>query len=404
MSTSSSERRIWGLHPNVFFLGLVSLLTDVSSEMIFTLVPLFVANVLGASIIVVGLIGGLSDSTDAVFRIFSGWFSDRIGKRKLLSVLGYGISTVVKPFMYLATTWGATLAIRFGDRVGKGVRTSPRDALIAGSVGAEERGRSFGVHRAMDSAGAFLGLALAALIIYHLQGGGLDLTLNTYRWLVLVGTVPAVLAVLAHIFFTREVRQKPQAAANRAASLTGRGAMSDARFKTFLAIVAIFTLGDSGDFFTILRAQNLGVSVLHITLMLVLFNVVYVAFSVPSGILSDKLGRRRIIALGWFVYALVFLGFALAPNVWQVWVLFAAYGVYHGIVEGVARAFVADLVSEDKRGTAYGLYHGVNSLFLLPAGVIAGWMWEAISPAAPFYFGAALALLASVAILALMRE
>jgi len=184
LNTDTSRKRIWGLNPNVFFLGVVSLLTDISSEMIFTLVPLFLCNVLGAATTVVGLVGGLSESADAIFRIFSGWFSDRIGKRKLLAVLGYSISTVAKPFMYVATNWGMVLGIRFGDRVGKGVRTSSRDALIADSVSAAERGKGFGLHRAMDTSGAVLGLAIAAAIIFSVQGGGLKLSLETYQWLV----------------------------------------------------------------------------------------------------------------------------------------------------------------------------------------------------------------------------
>ena len=198
------EGRVAGINPNVFFLGLVSLLTDISSEMIFTLIPFFLCNVLGAAGTIVGLVGGISESSDAILRIFSGWISDKLGKRKLLAVLGYSISTVVKPFMYLASTWGAVLAIRFGDRVGKGIRTSPRDALVADSVSTKERGKGFGLHRAMDTCGAVLGLAVAAIIIYVVQSGGLKLGLETYQWLVLVGVIPAILAVMVLLVFVRE--------------------------------------------------------------------------------------------------------------------------------------------------------------------------------------------------------
>ena len=402
LHTDKNRKKIWGLHPNVFFLGIVSLLTDVSSEMIFTLVPLFIANVLGAGAIVVGLIGGLSESIDAIFRIFSGWFSDRVKKRKPLAVWGYSISTLAKPFMYLASSWGAVLAIRFGDRVGKGIRTSPRDALVADSVSAEERGRGFGLHRAMDTTGAVLGLALAAVIIYLVQGGVPKLSRETYNWIVWVGVVPAVLAVLVLLFF---VHEKKEASSGARRDLPRIGlAGFDTRFKLFLAVMAVFTLGNSSDFFVILRAQNLGSSVLYVTLMLVLFNITYAVTALPAGVLSDRLGRRRVIALGWFIYAVVYLGFALASEMWQVWLLFACYGVYYGMVEGVARAFVADLVPEEKRGTAYGLYHGVVGVTLLPASLIAGWLWQAYSPAAPFFFGAALAFLGMVGIMGVMRE
>jgi MFS family permease len=397
--------KIWGLHPNIFFLGLVSLLTDVSSEMIFTLVPLFVCNVLGAGAIAVGLIGGLSESTDAIFRIFSGRISDKIKKRKLLAVIGYGFSTIVKPFMYLASTWGVVLGVRFGDRVGKGIRSSPRDALVADSVEKGERGKGFGVHRTMDTSGAVLGLAIAAVIIYLLQGGGLELSLKTYQWLVLVGVVPAVLAVLVLLAFVRERKSPAPDVDNPITLPTAQPTPKfSSRFKLFLVIVGVFTLGNSSDFFVILRAQNLGSPVLYITLMLVLFNVTYAAISTPAGVLSDKLGRKRVIALGWTIYAAVYLGFALSSNIWHIWVLFAGYGIYYGIVEGVARAFVADLVPAERRGTAYGLYHGVVGLTLLPASLIAGWLWDAVSPAAPFYLGAGLAFLAMLGLMVLIKE
>ena len=404
LNADGRRKKIWGLNPNVFFLGMVSLLTDVSSEMIFTLLPLFLSNVLRAGTPIIGLIGGLSESTDAIFRIFSGWFSDRIGKRKSLAVLGYSISTVAKPFMYLAASWGAVLAIRFSDRVGKGIRTSPRDALVADSVSAGERGKGFGLHRTMDTFGAVLGVAIAAIIVYLVQSGGLELSLNTYQWLVLVGVIPAVLAILVLLIFVRERGRKPSPDSHRGLTLNRLTAGFDTRFKIFLAVMAVFTLGNSSDFFVILRAQNLGSPVIYVVLMLVLFNVTYAATSLPAGMLSDKLGRRRVITLGWFIYALVYLGFAMASELWQVWLLFACYGVYYGMVEGVARAFVADLVPSEKRGTAYGLYHGVVGITLLPASLIAGWLWQAYSPAAPFFFGAGLAFVAMLGIMGLVRE
>jgi MFS family permease len=405
LDTEATRQRIWGLNPNIFFLGIVSLLTDVSTEMIFTLVPLFLCNVLGAGATVIGLIGGLSESTDAILRIYSGRLSDRLGKRKFLAVIGYAVSTIAKPFMYLASTWGVVLAVKFSDRVGKGIRTSPRDALVADSVAVGERGKGFGVHRAMDTSGAVLGLAIAAIIIYIVQGGGLELGLRTYQWLVMVGVVPAVLSVLVLIAFVREKkRAPPYAGSHSGLDLGKKSAGFETRFKLFLVIMAVFTLGNSSDFFVVLRAQNLGSPVLYITLMLVLFNVTYAAFSVPAGMLSDRLGRRRVIALGWTVYAVVYLGFAVASSLWQVWLLFACYGIYYGVAEGVARAFVADLVPEEKRGTAYGLYHGVVGLTLLPASLIAGWLWDAVNPAAPFYLGAGLAFVAMLGLMVLVKE
>ncbi len=403
----AGDRKIWGLHPNVFFMGVTSLLTDVSSDMIFTLVPLFLTNVLGAAGTIVGLVGGLSEGADSICRIFSGWLSDKIGKRKFLAVLGYSISTISKPFLYLASAWGGVLAVRFTERIGKGVRTSSRDALIADSVAEEERGKGFGLHRAMDTTGAFLGLIVAAIIVYLVQGtGAIELSLGCFRWLVIGGVIPAVLAVIVLQVFVHE-RKRDRSADSVAPgrmSLSGIKGSFNTRFWIFLSIMFVFTLGNSSDFFVILRAQNLGAPLLHVVLMLVVWNAFEAAFSLPMGILSDKLGRRRIIIMGWFIYALVYLGFAVSSSLWQTWVLFACYGIYYGIIEGVARAFVADLAPADKRGTAYGLYHGVVGLSLVAASVIAGVLWDVVSPAAPFYFGAGLALLAMVGIITLIKE
>jgi MFS family permease len=405
LTKEPAPKPIWGVHPNVFFLGLVSLLTDVSSEMIFTIMPLFVVNVLGAGATAVGLIGGLSDATDAILRIFSGRISDKMKNRKLPAVLGYGFSTIVKPFMYFAASWGATLAVRFGDRIGKGIRSSPRDALVADSVEADQRGRGFGIHRAMDTTGATLGLVIAAIIIYLLQGRGLNLELQTYQRLVLIGVIPAVLAVIVLLVFVHERKRKAESSAvEKTAPVIKTEEKFDARFKLYLLVMGVFTLGNSSDFFIILRAQDLGTSVLYITMMLVLFNLTYALVSTPAGILSDRIGRRRVIIIGWFIYAAVYLGFALSNSLWLTWVLFAVYGVYYGVAEGAAKAFVADLVPASRRGTAFGYYNGVVGIALLPASVLAGLLWDKVSPSTPFYLGAGLAFIAMVGLITLVKE
>ncbi len=401
---TDGRRKIFGLHPNVFFLGLVSLLTDISSEMIFTIIPLFLLNVLGAAVSVVGIVGGVTEGADAIIRIFSGWFSDRIGKRKALAVTGYGLSTLVKPFMLLANSWVAVLGVRLGDRIGKGIRSSSRDALIADSLAAHERGRGFGFHRAMDTSGAVLGLAIGAVIVYLVQGGGINLQLKTYQWMVIIGVIPAVLAVIVLLTLVREKKKESATGAKAAFPLSGITKGFEKRYWFFLAVIAIFTLGNSSDFFLILRAQGTDTPLIQVMLMLVLFNATYALVAIPMGILSDKIGRRRIIAAGWFIYAIVYFGFALASSIWHIWLLFAVYGIYYGIVEGAAKAFVADLVPAERRGTAYGLYQGVVGIMLFFASIIAGWMWEAISPAATFYFGAGLALLAMLGIAFVVKE
>jgi MFS family permease len=400
---TKEPRKLFGLHPNIFFLGLTSLLNDFSSELIFTLLPLFLTNILGVSTVIVGLIGGISGSSDSLFRILSGWYSDKIGKRKSFAVLGYAISTVAKPFMYFATAWGAVTGIRFADRMGKGIRNAPRDALVADSVSSKERGKAFGLQRAMDTSGAVIGLAVAAIIIYFVQGDAADLELTTFHWMVIVGIIPGILGTLVILFLVHEAKKKKAEAAQNKSAATITGGFST-RFKIYLVILGVFTLGNTSDFFVILRAQNLGNSLIFVALILVMFNLIYALAATPAGVLSDKLGRRGLIIVGWLIYAAVYAGFAVANAPWQVWILFAAYGIYYGMVEGVSRAFVADLVPVEKRGTAYGWYNGVLSIALLPASLIAGWLWSAVSPASTFYFGAVLSFIAAIGVWVLLKE
>ena len=401
---SSEKKRIFGVSRNVFFLGWVSFLTDVSSEMIFNVFPLFLSHVLGVGAIFIGLIEGLGDSVATILKVAGGWASDKLGQRKGLTTFGYVMSTVAKPFLLLATSGAAALAIRFFERSGKGVRTSPRDAMVADSATADTMGRSFGFHRAMDTAGAVGGIAIAAAIIYFMQGWEFTLELSTFRWLVIIGVIPAVLSVVVLVFFVHEARTSRQKWGETGTAASGG---FDRRFKIFLAIMVIFTLGNSADIFLVLRASDIGLSPLHIILMLIPLSMVYAATSYPFGRLSDRIGRKRVIVAGWGVYALTYLGFALASPTWHVIyvvLLFGLYGVYYGAAEGVTRAFVADIVPREKRGTAYGLYHGAIGLSLLLASVTAGVLWEAIDPAATFFFGAAMAAVAMLGLILMIKE
>ncbi len=402
---SGEPKKVWGVSRNVFWLGWVSFFTDVSSEMIFNVFPLFLSHVLGLGATFIGLIEGLGDSAASMLKIMSGWASDRLGQRKGLTTVGYALSTIAKPFLLLASSGGVALAIRFFERSGKGIRTAPRDALVADSTTPEAMGRAFGFHRALDTSGAVVGIAIAALVVYLMQRWELTLKLPTFEWLVIIGVIPAVLAVLVIIFFVHEERvsrHKPEA---MGAAASGRG--FDRRFKLFLAVMVLFTLGNSADIFLVLRASSIGLSPLHILLMLIPLNLVYAATSYPFGRLSDRIGRKRVIIAGWGIYALTYLGFALASESWHVIyviLLFVLYGVYYGAAEGVTRAFVADIVPKERRGTAYGLYHGSIGLSLLLASVIAGVLWEAISPEATFIFGAAMAAAAMAGFALLIRE
>jgi MFS family permease len=401
-----SRRRIWGLHPNVFFMGLTSLLTDVSSEMIFTLIPIYLSNVLKAPMSIVGVVGGVSEGADAFFRVISGWFSDRIGKRKILAVSGYGISTVAKPFLYLANMWGGVLAVRFADRLGKGIRSSSRDALIADSITSDERGRAFGLHRAMDTTGAFLGLVITVLVVWLALGAeAQELTRGVFQGLAWGCAIPGVIAVVLLQIFVHEIKREKAPAAATRFPLSGVKGLFSQRFWVFLAILAVFNLGSMPhNYFCIMRAQDLGAPLLQVLLMVVLFNAVYAVAALPMGILSDRFGRRKILALGWFIYSVVYAGFALSSTIWHVWIAFACLGVFFAIIEGVSRAFVADLAPQELRGTAYGLYHCVVGICVLAGGIIGGVVWDVIGPEATFYFGAGLAFIAMIGIVTLVRE
>ena len=382
---------------NVWVVTVTSFLTDISSEMIFNLVPLFLANVLKAGTAVIGLIDGLAETTASLMKIYSGGLSDRLGERKWITVIGYGLSAISKPFLYFANAWGWVLGVRVSDRLGKGIRTAPRDALVADSIDEKQRGLAFGLHRAGDTAGAFVGVGIAALIVWLTEGGAAKLLGPTFRIAVLVSIIPAVLAVIVLAVFAREtgIRKKSQVPV---LSLQGM----DTRFKLFMLVLILFTLGNSSDAFIILLGQNRGLDVVKILLMLMTFNLIYSVLAGPLGALSDKIGRRRLIIGGWIAYGVVYLGFGLSHSGWQVWVLYGLYGIYYAATEGSAKALIADMVTPERRGTAYGLYNAAIGLTAFPASLIAGILWQGafgwhgFGPSAPFLFGAVLALLAGI--------
>jgi MFS family permease len=399
-TTTTPEPTQERLPRNVRALALVSLLTDISSEMVLTLLPLFLTNVLSVRTNVIGVIEGVAESTSSLLKLVSGRLSDRLGNRKKLTVAGYGLSTLAKPFFLLATSWFGVLAVRFADRVGKGIRSAPRDALIADSVSTEQRGTAFGLHRAADTLGAFIGLGIALFIVLLTGAGSLTLTRDIFQWLVVISTIPAALAVLVLIFGVREAVRTPRP---MPAVTTAPALRPNRHFTLFLGIVALFTLGNSADAFLILRAQERGLSIPGVLLMLMTFNAVYALVSLPAGRWSDRVGRRQVLQAGWLVYVLLYLGFAFAVEIWQVWALYALYGIYHGIADGAARAFVADLVAPEQCGAAYGAYNMVVGLVVLPGNLLAGVLWQGVGdwagfgPSAPFVAGTVLAALALIA-------
>jgi MFS family permease len=380
---------------NVKIVGLTSFLTDVSSEMVINTLPLFLKNVLGVKTSIIGLIEGVAESTSSFLRLFSGWFSDRLQKRKLLAVVGYGISALIKPLFYIAHSWEVVAAARWGDRIGKGVRTAPRDALVADSTPQAQRGYAFGFHRAADTAGAFCGLVIALAIVWIFQGGSGELLAGTFRIIVLASLLPAFAGVVVLALGAKDTpvagtAEKPK---------FGFKSMGK-NFRWFIVIVGVFELGNSSDAFIILRAQERGLSIVGIFAMLIAFNFVYSSLSLAAGKFSDRVGRRRVMLVGWALYALTYLGLALARSAAHIVVLYVVYGAYYGLSYGTGKAMVADLVPAESRGMAYGTYNAVLGLTDLPASFLAGILWSGVGgwagfgPTAPFYFGAAMAFLA----------
>jgi MFS family permease len=379
---------------NVIILGICSFLTDISSEMVYPLVPLYLTAVLGASPAIVGVIEGLAESVASLLRVFSGYWSDRLQKRKLLTILGYSGSVIGKILLYLSASWPMVLVSRVVDRFGKGIRTAPRDALIADSTDASKRGSAYGLHRAMDASGATIGVILAYYLITSLK--------DNYKEIFLLSVIPAILGVLV-LLFVRERAAKPVAAAPRPVreawwkNLGQRWNALDRRLKVFLVIVFIFTLGNSSNQFLLLRAKDKGFSDATVILMYLVYNLVKALVSWPAGRLSDRIGRKPLLTAGYLTYGLVYLGFAvLAPS--ALWGLFAVYGIYIALTEGVEKALVSDIAPRDLRATLIGLHGTFTAIGLLPASVLAGFLWNTFGAAAPFYFGGAMGTLAALAL------
>jgi MFS family permease len=364
--------------------------------MVLNLVPLFLANVLGVRSVLIGLIEGVATATASLLPVYSGWLSDRWRARKRLAVAGYAISALAKPFFYWADSWERVACVRWAERVGKGVRTAPRDALVAASVPDPHHGLAFGLHRAADTGGAVVGLALAlgAVLLWQSDVGRLEG--GTFRVLVLASLLPAFLAVLVLAFGSHEVplgesREPPRI------GLRGLGRP----FGVFLGVAALFDLGNSADAFLILRTQERGLGVPGLLGVLIGFNLVYALLATPAGAFADRIGRKRALLLGWLLYAAVYFGMARAETGRALWALWGAYGAYYALSYGTAKALIAGLVPEPLRGTAYGTYAAVLGVLDLPASLLAGILWGGVGawtgfgPAAPFYFGAATAALAA---------
>lgn len=380
----NQDKKYFGFSKNVFFTGLVSFFMDVSSEMIYPLVPLFLANVLGVNKSMIGLIEGIAESTASILKVFSGWFSDRIGRRKNLMLAGYAISTLSRPIIALAGAWQQVLASRFVDRLGKGIRTAPRDAIIAESTESTHLARAFSFHRSLDTMGAAVGPAIALIL--------LQLYNNNYQMVFWLSMIPGAIAVLIIIAFIKDKKRAAVAPAERP-RLTLKH--FDWRVKFFIVIATLFALGNSSDAFLILRAEQVGITTVMIPAVYLVFNLVYSLSSIPAGIAADKYGKKRLILLGFILFAGLYYGFAVAKSTAAVWVLFSLYGVFMGLTEGIQKAFLTTIIPPDFKATAFGVYATVVSFATLPASLIGGLLWDRVSPAATFYFGAATATLSA---------
>ena len=393
------QRKILGVSQTVFTLGIVSLLTDVSSEMLVPVIPQFLKFAIGASMLNIGLIEGIAESVASVLRVYAGYLADKFGRPKLLTVIGYGLSALTKPFYLIAHSWPDILGIRFADRFGKGVRSAPRDVLIADTTEDSERGRAFGLHRAMDTTGAVLGPLIVVLLVLFLFGKQFLVEpgpqhLDLYHLIFIAAAVHAVLGWLVLAIFVKERRRETTEAHKPEIKLS----MLDNRFRIFLAIVTLFSIGNSSDAFLVLRATSapIKMGLIDFLWVYVVFNALSAFISLRSGIISDRIGRKPIIIAGWIVFSAVYFAMARVSTPTGIWIWFIIYGAYYGMTDGMLRAFAVDLAPSHLRGTAVGAYFTFTGIALLPASIIAGLLWDHVSKSAPFYYGSASSIAAAI--------
>jgi len=383
------EKKILGFNRNIIFTGLTSFLTDTSVKMVYSVMPMFLISI-GASKTSLALIEGIAESTASLVKALSGFWSDRIGKNKPFLLIGYGLSALIIPLYTFVVSPMQVLYLRFIERFGKGIRTAPRDSLIAGSVTNGETGRSFGLQKAMDNSGAIVGpLAAFVLLIFFPEN---------YRLIFLLAGIPAVLSILVIIFGIKEAKRDQE-------GLFKKFHFSDfpARFYLFLVIVFVFTLGNSTDALLMVKANEVGVKVAFIPLVYMVTSVVAVLLAIPVGSLSDRIGKEKILIAGYLIYAVVYYGFGVTSNVWTIVGLFAMYGLYSAATDGIQKAFISDITDKNKQGTGLGIYNALLGITLLPASLIAGLLYDKVNSRVPFYFGAATALLSGLLMLIFIR-
>ncbi len=376
------KNKIFGLEQNAFFTGLTSFFTDTSIKMVYSIMPMFLLSI-GASKTTISLIEGIAESTASMLKAISGFWSDKIGKNKPFMVIGYGITAIITPLYALARFPIQILFFRFFERIGKGLRVAPRDSLISASVKQNETGKTFGFQKAMDNSGAIIGPLIAFLL--------LSIFPLNYQYIFLLATIPAILGVLTVVIFIKDVKSEKKESATKI-SLN----RLPKKYYFFLFIIFVFTLGNSADALLLVKTQETGIDKLYIPFAYMLFNTVSVLFAIPIGKLSDKIGREKLIILGFFVYSVVYYFFGKFNNINVFILLFMLYGIYSALTDGSQKSMISDIISKDLKGTGFGIYHAVLGITLLPASLIAGVLYDKVNSTAPFYFGSAMAFIAAI--------
>lgn len=392
-------QRYRNLPRNVWSLSLVSLLNDTSSEIIYPLLPTFLALALGASPFAIGAIEGLAESTASLLKLFSGYLSDRFDRRKLPVFVGYALASVTRPLLAFVSGWQQVLFVRLTDRVGKGIRGAPRDALLAAEVPYSQRGLAFGFNRAADHLGAVIGPVIAFFLMLFYARDPQAPTVIEYQRVFLIASVPVVLGLFVIVFFVKEERKSEYPVEVPKVKLSLKE--FDGNFKRFLVVIALFTLSNSSDAFLLLRAREAGIAPALLPILWMVLHLSKVLSSLVGGSLSDKFGRKKLIFSGWILYALVYAGFAFVSSPIHAWILFIVYGLYFGLTEGAEKALVADLVAPRKRGTAFGLYNLAFGVTVFPASLLLGGIWSEFGATAAFLFSAVLSIGAAFALLSL---
>ena len=385
-------QRYRNLSQNVLALSVVSFLNDTSSEIIYPLLPAFLAITLGASPFIIGLIEGFAETVASFLKLFSGYLSDRFNRRKLPVFIGYSLASLTRPLLAFAASWQYVLFVRVTDRVGKGIRGAPRDALLADSVPPEKRGFAFGFNRAADHLGAVFGPVAAFILLSYFASDPNEPTARDYRQVFLFASIPVALGLFVIVFFVKEEKREKHAEETNVTPIKLSLKEFDGNFKRYLLVLALFTLSNSTDAFLLLRAEQAGIAPAVLPLLWMALHFSKVVFSLIGGDLSDRIGRKTLIVAGWIIYALVYAGFAFVESAWQAWVLFIVYGAYFGFTEGTEKAMVADMVEEEKRGTAFGFYNLAFSITVLPASLLFGALWTQYGAATAFIFSAFISL------------